>query len=204
MQNDERQNHERIERLIDAGLRSYADPPSTPHAQVAVARVLERARELRSRPRWHFSWPVPLWTVAVPAIACAVLLLIAAIVWIGHVPPAPSIAWVPNAPGVAATPSSSQLPQRVRAARIGGLIAEHASAAPPQPLPKLDVFPTPTPLSPQEQALVAFAAQAPPAVKQQVIVAQQHIADPLTIAELKIRPLDQGEKQQSGKEKELP
>lgn len=204
MQNDERQNDERVERLIDSGLRSYADPPDTPDAQMAVARVLERARELRSRPRWHFSWPVPVWTLAVPAMACAVLLLIAASVWIGHVSPAPRIAWVPNAPGVAATPSSSQLPARIKPARMRPSIAEHASTAPPQPLPKLDVFPTPTPLSPQEQALVAFAAQAPPAVKQQVIVAQQHMADPLTIAELSIRPLDHGEKQQSGKEKELP
>jgi hypothetical protein len=61
----------------------------------------------------------------------------------------------------------------------------------PQPLPKLDVFPTPQPLSPQEQQLAEFAQQGPPAEKQAVIAVQQHLGDPLQIAELSVLPLDE-------------
>jgi RNA binding exosome subunit len=68
-------------------------------------------------------------------------------------------------------------------------------------LPKLEVFPTLRPLTAEEQALVAFAEQATPEQKKQVMEAEQHLGDPIAIAELKIRPLDEGEKTDSDKER---
>jgi RNA binding exosome subunit len=55
----------------------------------------------------------------------------------------------------------------------------------------MEVFPTPRPLTAEEQALVTFAAQASPAAKREVIEAERHLGDPIVIAELKIHPLDE-------------
>ena len=68
-------------------------------------------------------------------------------------------------------------------------------------LPKLKVFPTPRPLSPEEQALMAFTEQATPEVTKQVVEAEKHLGDPISIAELKIAPLESGGKQNSNKER---
>jgi hypothetical protein len=56
-------------------------------------------------------------------------------------------------------------------------------------LPKMDVFPTPRPLTAEERALVAFASQASPEMKKQVVEAERHLGDPIAIAQLKIEPL---------------
>ena len=63
------------------------------------------------------------------------------------------------------------------------------------PLPKLDVFPTPTPLSPQEQALAAFAQHGPPAVQRAVLDDQQHWDDPIIVADLREQPVAAGNPQ---------
>jgi RNA binding exosome subunit len=72
-------------------------------------------------------------------------------------------------------------------------------------LPRQEVFPTPRPLSDEEQVLVAFANHVPAKVQQRVIEAQKHVGDPIVIAELKIRPLSEGEenanRQDSNKER---
>jgi hypothetical protein len=59
-----------------------------------------------------------------------------------------------------------------------------------EPLPKLDIFPTPQPLSPQEQALADFAARAPKSERESLMAAQQKTAAPLHIAAIEIKPLN--------------
>jgi len=71
-------------------------------------------------------------------------------------------------------------------------------------LPKLAVFPTPAPLTPEEQALMRFAEQAQPGTQHAVLEAQKHLGDPITIAKLRIRPLDADETTLDRKETELP
>jgi hypothetical protein len=63
-------------------------------------------------------------------------------------------------------------------------------AANSAPLPKLDVFPTPQPLSPEEQALVNFAARASKSEREALIAAQQQDDAPLRIAAIEIQPLE--------------
>ena len=58
------------------------------------------------------------------------------------------------------------------------------------PLPKLDVFPTPQPLTAEERALVAFAANAPKPELKAVVDAQPQADAPLSIAAIEIQPLD--------------
>jgi hypothetical protein len=57
------------------------------------------------------------------------------------------------------------------------------------PLPKLDVFPTPQPLTREEQALVAYVAHAPQAERKSLIEDQRRMDAPLTIEALEIKPL---------------
>lgn len=58
------------------------------------------------------------------------------------------------------------------------------------PLPKRDVFPTPRPLTPQEQALVEFAAHATKAERASFFAAQQQADEPLHIAAIQIPPIE--------------
>jgi hypothetical protein len=188
---------DRIDQMIESGLRSYADPPAIPETRLAVAQVMARVTD-EQPPRLR------RWQWAAPVAACLVVVFALGLVWMLHAPRAPQIALVPPSPPVASVPSSSgstSAPVQVHPRRVNRTVAR---AAKEQPLPKLDVFPTPEPLSPEEQALVAFAARTPRSVQQQVIAAEQHVADPINIAELTIRPLGVHDQQKSQKERETP
>lgn len=200
---------ERMDELIDAALRSYAEPGEIPGARVVLARVRERAAERARRLGW--------WMGLVGAAACAVVLVVVGLV-MTRGPRKPEIAWVPRAPGVAAgtgvqvQPFSGRDSARLKScpdartcsgaagkAVAGGEIrgtrgpAEDVAAG--KRLPKLEVFPTPRPLSAEEQALVAFATQGPPEVKKAVIEDQKHWDDPIIVAGFEQQPLGAGQPQ---------
>jgi hypothetical protein len=56
--------------------------------------------------------------------------------------------------------------------------------------PKLDVFPTPEPLTAEEQAMTRFAAQASEADRKALLAAQQQADEPLTISAIRIPPIE--------------
>jgi hypothetical protein len=62
-------------------------------------------------------------------------------------------------------------------------------------LPKLAVFPTPRPLTPEEEALVAFAKHGPPEVQRAVLEDQKHWDDPIIVAESGKPPPQSGNQQ---------
>jgi hypothetical protein len=64
-------------------------------------------------------------------------------------------------------------------------------------LPRQEVFPTPTPLTPQEQALAALATRNPGNVSQSVAEAQKQPVEPLEIAAIRIKPLNPPDKGQN-------
>jgi hypothetical protein len=178
---------------IDAALRSYAEPPETPEARVALARMLERGRAETRRSAWFRGW-------GVAAAGFAAALLVAAVLWVTRAPSAPEIAWTPPAPGVV---SIATEPEPAPHSTTRTLVALHREPA-AETLPKLETFPSRGPLSDEEQSLVAFAAEVPPAVKKQVIEEQKHLGDPLEIAELKIRPLDEAAQKDPSKGEDKP
>lgn len=196
-----------IDERIDAELRRYAEAPQFSEPRVALARVRALA-EQQLEPRWN------IWMWVVPSSLMAVLIAVV-VVWALRIPRTPQIAWVPKAPGVAnveAPAHSEPTPKTIagpstrdsnrccgepHGAAIRTLAQDEAPA-----LPKQEVFPTPQPLSQEEQALVAFAVQAPPDVTRQVIEAQKHLGDPIQIAALTIRPLDEEEQNAEPKGKE--
>jgi len=175
---------------LDAALRSYAEPPFFPDARFAAARILKQGRELEAcrRRLW-------IWAMAVPATACVILIAAVAISSLLRAPLSLQIAWIPSAPGIvkapqpAIQPSNTVTPQR----RTDRMI--RVSAAQPRPLPKLDVFPTPEPLSPEEQALVDFAKHGPPGVQRAVVEDQKHWDDPIIVADLQNQPPQSGSQQ---------
>lgn len=180
MRDNDRDNS--LDSRIDAVLRAYAEPADAPDPRVIALRLLQQGREVESHRNWL------LWRWAVPAAVCLILL-------------ATVIAWRLRSlqrPQVAQTHT---LPQTLRPAKPAAAVVRHAAVAaaprkPPRlvlaksrPLPKLDVFPTPTPLSPQERALVAFAEHGPPAVQRAVLQDQKDWNNPVTIAGLQPHPL---------------
>ncbi|HLJ78752.1 MAG TPA: hypothetical protein VKT75_15130 [Acidobacteriaceae bacterium] len=197
---------------IDAALRRYADAALFSEPRVALARVRMLADQ---EPQRRSPWRVWVWA----APGCAAVLIAAFALWmLLRVPQAAQIAWTPKAPGVASvvrhadlqqgsekrnTGSSSSLRHKQQRQSFAQQDNSFARPGAERRLPKQEVFPTPEPLSLEEQRLLAFVTQAPPDVKKQVIEAQQHLGDPIQIAALKIRPLDEDEKQIDSTRKDL-
>lgn len=197
MRDDERRaGRDEFDSRIDAALRSYAEPRETTEPRVALAQVMERVRaeQPERRSRW--------WIWGLTGAAACLLALVAAL-WTVHTPQVPQIAQAPAAPGVAAAPAHpsdtaagrSFAPHVRRTIHAGHAGRSFALAASSKPLPKLAVFPTPRPLSPEEMALVAFAKHGPPEVRRAVLEDQKHWDDPLIVADLQKRPTQSGSQQ---------
>ncbi|MFZ0746452.1 MAG: hypothetical protein WAM85_18740 [Terracidiphilus sp.] len=182
-----------LDDLLDAALGTYADPgPDSDLDQRILARIAAQ-KLAEPAPRRHW---LP-WVIALPAAACLLLLVFSG----------PKTAHPPSGPATKAAVRPSQSPvitahsephpvAHVEPVR-GSQRPFHAAvyrpvvlAAKSAPLPKLDVFPTPQPLSPEERALVMFAARAPERERQSLIEAQKQSDEPLRIEAINIPPLD--------------
>jgi len=181
--------------LIDAALRSYADPgPEAELERRVMARIAEARISAEPAPRRRW---LP-WAIALPVAACLLLFLL---VLSGPKPLHPPTSnpeqanQSQEAPIAAAHTAPSTAPQtgqthRTKAPIRGPRSRATALAAKPAPLPKLDVFPTPRPLTPEEQALAEFAAQATKSERESFLKAQQQADAPLHIAAIHIEPLE--------------
>lgn len=158
-----------LDARLDAALRSYADSGETTAPRVALAQLFGRAaRQQRSR-------RLRAWIAAAAMAAGAAFMLI--VLLMAHRPPAKAqIAWMPRPPEAVRMPP---IPQSVRVQTVRRHNPTAAARLPKQPL-----FPTPRPLSPEEQALVAFAQHGPPEVQRAVLQDQTHWDDPIIVAGL--------------------
>jgi hypothetical protein len=188
-----------LDLLIDSALATYADPGPDSGLEDRMVATLSRlhSEKPRVRARWRRHW-LP-WAVAIP-IAAGVLFL-----WLSprRDKPLPASASQESrsaAPGpiFPRADSSSEArpkhPQR-HAVRIAQP-ATQAQAAQAAPLPKLDVFPTPQPLTAEERALAVVITQTPLPARKALVEAQSLDASPVRIAEIHIPPLeppDQGQ-----------
>lgn len=198
---------DQLDRLLDAGLATYADPgPNSGLEQRMLAALAatyaEHVTPAKPRPRW-----LP-WAIAIP-VAAGLLILWISIGKTVHAPSTqPQMAIRKSAPATEAlatkTPEHGQakLPSEPNARRNVAASAPFASAqgklmpcADTNPhcgkrsIPKLDVFPTPTPLTDEERALLAAADTGPPSEREALIASQQRGDAPLSIAALNIPPL---------------
>lgn len=173
---DPRDNQDHLDLLIDSALSTYAEPRAG-----LETRVLKHLAAQPARRRWlPFAIAIPI------AAACAILLALL----FSHPatqPPPPQAHNTQPAPKPnqaippAPTPHNHTPQPRIIATR---------TAPAPAPLPKLDVFPTPQPLSPEEQAMVRFAIHAPASEIKSVDEAQKKKDEPLNVAEIQIPPLE--------------
>ena len=217
---EEMERDERYDSMIDRALRSYGEPAEVPETRVVLARVMERVRASESQRRGWWMWGA----VAAAGLTVMVLVGVVwmtrssrgpEIAW---VPKAPGVMGVPHRPTGKpsgegdGTRSVEQVGRQAISAENAGAkarsdirsVSARLKSCPdtrtcwdgaPHVLPKKEVFPTPRPLTEEEQALVAFARRAPPAVKKAVIEDQQHWDDPVIVADLRKPPVESSSQQ---------
>jgi hypothetical protein len=181
-----------LDQMLESSLSSYGDPGADSGlAERILARVSSEKKSKESASGWRNR--VPLW-IALPAAAC---LLLSLLVWKSMGPSAirpsthqPSVASVTpksQAPDLANVVPAKRIPTHTvlrTTSRPAGAVTRSATR------PKLDVFPQPQPLSPEEQALYAFATQVPEEQRRAVMTARKNDDAPLNIAAISIQPLE--------------
>jgi hypothetical protein len=174
-----------LDLLLDTALKTYAESETSPSLEQRILARIAAEPSAAPRPRW-----LP-WAIALPLAAC--LLLFVLFMSQQHRAPNQN-ALVPSAPSSPlATLPAAPHPARVRSARARPPLL----FAPPVlladrnvPLPKLDVFPTPQPLTAEERTLAAIASETPVPLRIALIEAQSEPDAPLHIAEISIPPIE--------------
>ena len=171
-----------FDRVIDEALGAYGVADSGLERR-ALARIAAEHAPVPWRGR-------SLWAAFLAAAAC---LLIAMVLMHGRPasapqanrigPPAPHE--VPKETARVESPATQRVGRLRRVARPARTAGEPAAAA----LPKLEVFPTPRPLSPAERVLVEFAAHAPAPERRSFLAAQTQAGAPIHLAEIRINSL---------------
>lgn len=170
--------------LLDAALRSYADPGPDSGFEQRILRNVAEQDAARTRHPWRMRL---LWAAGASLAAVCLLLVFIFSPRLKTVPHTastqPPLERHPPESNTAAVPPRSQ----------PGLFYRHKlgphSIAQPAPAPKLAVFPTPAPLSAQEQALVRLVVGATAEQRNDLIAAQQQGDKPLRIAAISIPSL---------------
>lgn len=178
----------KLDRLLDSALADYADPGPDSGLESRILSGIPT--ETHATPRHRRL----AWAIALPAAAILLLFIRISHPWTHRTSTMPQQANVSHRstpfiatvnhprPQVAQTRNSDALLQKDRP-------RHKALAARPVPLPKLDLFPTPQPLTPQERALVDFASHASNSERESLIAAQQQANAPLQISAIQIKPL---------------
>jgi hypothetical protein len=173
-----------LDRAIDAALSTYADPGPDFGLEARLMARINTAR-IQAEGEYRHRGSRSLWACGALAAAACTVLLIAP--WRSASPHAAARITARERPeAVAAAGTSIPQPGKPTTAQshIAGL---HATAhnAPP----KLGVFPIPTPLTGEEQALVHFATQNSEAQVKSLLPAEQPADAPIDIAAISIPPI---------------
>ena len=177
-----------LEELICLSIATYGEPsPNSDLDQRILSRIGAEPRPAVSH------WWLP-WAVALPIAACLISFFVLFQSGHVHAPTGPTdqVHIPAQLHNEVAAAAPYQLPREnrknpLRREARPNLAAVEVKAP---PLPKLAVFPTPQPLTPTEQALVAFASRATIAEREAFIEAQQQPDNPLTIAAINIQPIE--------------
>ncbi len=187
-----------LDSLLDAALRTYADPVETPGLD---GRILAAVRAGNGK-RWWNDWTGwRLWAIAVPALAVVSLLILLPVrsAFRGRERLRIAAVSAPSEPlkGAGLEPDTSGPKtvglgsRRVRASTVV-LRADRGAHSLAASLPKRAVFPTPQALTPQEEALVALASHHP--AEATATLSEDKAFAPLTIAAIEIPLLNASDK----------
>jgi hypothetical protein len=180
-------DRDEIDRQLDRALATYADPEANPHL---AAQILAAITPAVPRRRWR-PWAIAIPSIAIPALAALLLAMFLPLRRAHEHSPLSTTAAAPHIPGPITQPqphtvAASQPPQTAAKVRRAPIQPPVVDAS----LPKQEVFPAPTPLTPQEQALAALATRNPGNISQAVAEAQKQPIEPLEIAAIQIQPLN--------------
>ncbi len=177
-----------LDRILESSLSSYGDPDTD---SGLAERILARVSSERMPPGSVSIWSSArsLWLVALPAAACLLF------VFFGLKTLRPPAVSPPRQLETAPTTSArveeaahprtaSRTHPELPHVRPSMTAVKHASP------PKLDQFPRPHALSPEEQALYAFVTQTPEKQRQAVLQELKNGDAPLNVAALRIQPLE--------------
>ena len=170
---------------------SYGEPPSASDlAERILNRVRTENRETSAR-RW-----LP-WAVAFPLVACLITLFMLVDPKPKQTPANQSeqshISAQPTKSVNSTTPSSplETAQDSRRESSHSRVVTRHiAVATKTHTLPKLDTFPAQRVLTPEEQALATYAADAPVEEQRALVEAHDKLEAPLAIAAITIQPLE--------------
>jgi hypothetical protein len=183
---------DQLDLLIDAAAATYAEPRAGLENRILLAISMERqAVAVKPAPPIIPRRPWLPWALALSAAAC---LLLVTMILSNHTRRGTQTQNVPaqqarhESSGSALIASAT--PHAANARILISRPRRHTPSLPPAPLPKLDVFPTPQPLTPQEQALVTYATRASSPQLQALVAAQKEVGKPLNIAAINIPPLE--------------
>lgn len=186
-----RETQDEFDSLLDLSLCSYADPgPESGIEQRVLERLAaERARASRRRRL--------VWAVVLPVAACLALAVVLGGTGLIHLPSGhKQRARRSKEPAVAESHTMQQQATRSAPARPAEAAAHKQQArrtvpaTKSTPLPKQEVFPMPRPLSPEEQALVNFAAHATKSERESLLKTKEGLNAPIHFAEVHIEPLE--------------
>ena len=190
--NPELQTESEFDRMLRSSLESYAGSDADRGlAERILARVAaEGARDKRRR--------ILGWAIALPVAACLMVLAVQVGSRLTHnstdganqarvSPPKQTL----SSQGGPAAGSIERPARRGDAAQHQSHFSQVVTVvAAPQRLAKLDVFPSPQPLSPAEREFIAYVAHAPEAERKSLVEDDRHIDAPITIATLEIKPIE--------------
>lgn len=203
--NPEIQTESEFDRMLRSSLESYAGAEADRGlAERILARVA--AKGMRDKRRRLIGW-----AIALPVAAClvvAIALLATKFVHNSsdqtnqaHVslpnPALPNRAGQQTGPASGTPANTTQRDDREQRPPRPAKVPAHfidAAAARPEQLPKLDVFPSPQPLTPTEKEFIAYVARVPVAERKLLVEPEpqqeQQIAAPISIASLDIEPIE--------------
>lgn len=179
------EEHDELDQILNRALSTY---PGEPRFGIE-ARILRRVQNEAPGPRWTGVALAPPWSRALAGVVL-VAALAARFVWFHpeqsdksarsdrqetEVPAPESSELETLASPAGATQENRKVEIRVRTARPS--------------LPRLDVFPTPSPLTPEELAFVKIPRAMPSAAPPQPEKGGTIHAEPLQIQALEVRPL---------------
>lgn len=176
-----------LDRMLESSLSNYGEPESG-LAERILARVESEQKLAQPTPKWRGR--ILLWA-ALPVAACLLLTLLVL------KSSGPTVTHPPNGlPESASTSTGSKAPSVENVTRPAPKtrartpLQNSRTVAGSAARPKLDVFPLPQPLTPEEKALYAFATQVPEKERQAIMAAQKDDDAPLNVAALQIQPLE--------------
>lgn len=184
-----------LDLLLDSALSAYADPGKDSGLEERILTRISTCVSAPAAPAPRRRWMV--WAIALPLTACLLLFLFS-----GPRPTHPPISHVgqeprPQQPPVLDARTEAQSAPRLQPLPKAKALTLKAHSRPVTlatdtiPLPKLDVFPTPRPLSAEERAIVSILLQTPEPELKALAEAQKQRDTLLSIAAIHIPQLEQ-------------